>query len=72
MYETHNFSSSWSCVYTFIYRRLTYNADENTIRMHALYMYNTDYKSVIIVGRVSCTGNRHPIPGHRAPAANYE
>jgi len=22
--------------------------------------------------RVSCTGNRHPIPGNRAPAASYE
>jgi len=23
-------------------------------------------------GHVSCTGNRHPIPRHRAPAASYQ
>jgi len=26
----------------------------------------------LLIGRVSCTGNRHPIPGDRAPAAIYQ
>jgi len=28
--------------------------------------------SSLIIFRVSCTGNRHPIPGDRAPAVSYQ
>jgi len=42
-------------------------------RTQALCMYVCMYVCIhLFIGRVSCTGNRYPIPGDRAPASSYQ